>query len=169
MTAEQRKLLQVNLVVALIRSNQHEQATKEAAKISKDHHAFSGIKAFFLIKDKKYDEALQSIKAKKEDSYSVFLRAQIYLAKKEPKQAFETLLANLSDELLNHDGYINFLLRQSSHHKVDISGLISKLLSTKNPQQNKDLLITLSEFAPIPAKSLEILRGLYAVHGSTDS
>jgi hypothetical protein len=45
-------------VVALIRSNQHEQATKEAAKISSDHHALSGIKAFFLIKDKKYDEAL---------------------------------------------------------------------------------------------------------------
>jgi hypothetical protein len=39
--------MQVNLVVALIRSNQHEQAAKEAAKISKEHHAWSGIKAFF--------------------------------------------------------------------------------------------------------------------------
>jgi len=57
----------VNLVVALIRSNQHEQANKEAAKISREHHALTGIKAFYLIKDKKYDEALQSIKANKDD------------------------------------------------------------------------------------------------------
>ena len=81
LTAEQKKLMQVNLVVALIRSNQHEQALKEADKISKEHNAWSGIKAYFLIKDRKYDEALQVIKANKNDSYTVFLRAQIYLAK----------------------------------------------------------------------------------------
>ena len=30
------------------------------------------------------------------------------------------------------------------------------------------MLITLSEYAPTPAKSLEILRGLYAAHGQSD-
>ncbi len=56
LTAEQKRLLQVNLVVALIRSNQWEQAKKEVEKIGK---SAKGLAAFFLLKDKKYDEALQ--------------------------------------------------------------------------------------------------------------
>lgn len=44
------------MVVALIRSNQWEQAKKEVEKIGK---SAKGLAAFFLLKDKKYDEALQ--------------------------------------------------------------------------------------------------------------
>jgi hypothetical protein len=73
--------MQVNLVVALIRSNQFEQATKEVAKVGKDNNALAGIRAFFLLRDKKFDEALTQVKATPTDVYSVFLRAQIFLAK----------------------------------------------------------------------------------------
>lgn len=62
LTAEQRRLMQVNLVVALIRSNQIEQAKKEWEKFSKadaaNNLALRGIGAFFLLKEKKFDEAL---------------------------------------------------------------------------------------------------------------
>lgn len=57
LTAEQKRLMQVNLVVALIRSNQFEQAKKEWSKII-DHQALKGIGAFFSLRDKKFDEAL---------------------------------------------------------------------------------------------------------------
>ena len=52
--------MQVNLIVALIRSNQFEQAQKELerAKKSIDQSLLRGIEAFFALKEKKFDEAL---------------------------------------------------------------------------------------------------------------
>ena len=70
--------MQVNLVVALIRSNQFEQAKKEwetAVKQGNDHYALKGIGAFFALREKKYDEALGQVKKGAEDTYSIFLRA----------------------------------------------------------------------------------------------
>ena len=75
--------MQVNLVVALIRSNQFDQAKTECEKISKGGDfagVLNGIKAFFSLKDKKYDEALNQV-SKDNDTYSIFLRAQILIAK----------------------------------------------------------------------------------------
>ncbi len=82
LTAEQKKLLQVNLIVALIRSNQFDSAQKELERVQavNDHHVLKGINAFFSLKDKKFDDALRQVSGKK-DTYSVFLTAQIYLAK----------------------------------------------------------------------------------------
>jgi hypothetical protein len=62
LTAEQRRLTEVNLVVALIRSNQIEQAKKEWEKFSSskdgaNNSALKGIGAFFSLRDKKFDEA----------------------------------------------------------------------------------------------------------------
>lgn len=85
--------MHVNLIVALIRSNQFEQARKEWERIvssgTSDHYTLKGIGAYFLLRytaslcnmfrDKKYEEALNQVKGK--DTYSVFLRAQIHLAK----------------------------------------------------------------------------------------
>ena len=74
--------MQVNLIVALIRCNRFDDARKEWEKISaqNDHHALRGIGAYFFLKSKKYDEALNLIKNQK-DTYSLFLKAQISLAK----------------------------------------------------------------------------------------
>ena len=74
--------MQVNLIVALIRSNQFEQAQKELEKGRQvvDQTLLGGIEAFFALKDKKFDEALQKVKDGN-DSYSIFLRAQILIAK----------------------------------------------------------------------------------------
>ena len=62
LTAEQRRLTEVNLVVALIRSNQIEQAKKEWERFSSSpdgskNSALKGIGAFFSLRDKKFDEA----------------------------------------------------------------------------------------------------------------
>jgi len=71
----------------------------------------SGINVFFALKDKKFDEALLSIKDTK-DSYSVFLKAQILIAKKDNKSAFELLATNLNPNLSSNDDYLIFLVRQ---------------------------------------------------------
>ena len=80
------------------------------------------------------------------------------------------LAQNVSDDLSTHDDYVIFLLRQSVHNKVSaevISGLISKLLASKTPKNNKDLLLTISEIlvqqSSIP-KALEILKSLFESH-----
>ena len=88
LTAEQKRLIEVNLVVALIKSNQIDQARKEWQKLSKknDHPSLKGIGAFFAMRDKKWEEALASVTGK--DSYSTFLRAQIYIAKSKIEDCF---------------------------------------------------------------------------------
>jgi hypothetical protein len=89
--------MSVNLIVALIHSNQLEQAKKEWEKFrgSSSSTTFDGIGAFFALKDKKFDEALTLVKGN--DAYSIFLRAQIHLANKQTKVAFELLASSLND------------------------------------------------------------------------
>jgi predicted negative regulator of RcsB-dependent stress response len=69
--------MQVNLVVALIRSNQFDQAKKELVTAQKHSSgaALKGIGAFFLLREKKYDEALGQLPKGATDTYSVFLKA----------------------------------------------------------------------------------------------
>lgn len=52
LTSEQKKLMQVNLIVAQIRSHQFEQARKDWEKISaaNDHYALKGVGAYFYLK-----------------------------------------------------------------------------------------------------------------------
>ena len=98
------------------------------------------------MKDKKFDEALNQSKGN--DSYSIFLRAQILLAKKDAKAAFELLASSLNEQLLTNDDYLIFLLRSSINHKIAadvLSGLISQLVSVKSSKENKSLLLVLSE------------------------
>ena len=120
--------MQVNLVVALIKSNQFEQARKEWERLAgvNDHYALKGIGAFFALRDKKFDEALKQIQSqnKGKDNYSIFLHAQILIAKSKPhlqiltfhsiedsKGAFEYLAQNLTDQLATNDDYLIFLVK----------------------------------------------------------
>jgi len=120
------------------------------------------------LRDKKFDEALGQVKG--DDSYSIFLRAQILLAKKNPKAAFEHLALNLNNQLLGNDDYLIFLLRSSVNHKISgdiLQGLINQLLSSKSPKTNKTLLLVLSELLSLAgnhARSLDVLRSLYEIH-----
>ena len=52
-------MMEVNLIVALIRSNQFDQAKREWDKL-KDRNivALKGIGAFFALREKKFDEAI---------------------------------------------------------------------------------------------------------------
>ena len=55
----------------------------------------------------------------------------------EPKQAFEVLLENVNEELMNQDDYLIFLLKHAINHKVNrddlVSALIAKILKSKSP------------------------------------
>jgi len=117
LTAEQRRLMSINLIVALIHSNQLEQARKEWEKFRGSSTTFvNGIGAYFALKDKKFEEALGLVKG--EDAYSIFLRAQIHLANKQTKIAFEGLARSLNEQLIGNDEYLSFLLKSCVNHKI---------------------------------------------------
>ena len=62
-----------------------------------------------------------------------------------------------------------FLVRSAINAKAsNVDSLITKLLASKSPKNNKDILLVLADLQPNPQKSLEILKSLYDVHGSTD-
>lgn len=105
--------MEVNQIVALLLAEQFDQARDQWHKLSKsnNHPAMRVIDAYFLIKDKDYEKALNLIKDKK-DKYSVFLRSQILLALKQPVEAMRNLVSIVEDpEVVSNEGFIMFLFR----------------------------------------------------------
>ena len=92
-TIEQQNLMEVNAIVALLRSHQFEQAREQWEKTAKRTMtpALRGIGAYFYLKVKKYEEALKLIESS-DDTFSVFLRAHILLATKRSKDAIAHLI-----------------------------------------------------------------------------
>lgn len=87
--------MEVNAIVALLRSHQFELAREQWDKTDKNTvmPALKGIGAYFYLKDKKYEEALQMItKAEQNDTFTIFLRSHILLAMKKPKEAIMNLI-----------------------------------------------------------------------------
>ena len=56
--------------------------------------------------------------AEESDIYSVFLRSQILLSDKKPKEAFENLIASFQDEQVANAGYVNLLLRTATLFEI---------------------------------------------------
>lgn len=83
----------------------------------------------------------------------------------DPKAAFESLAANLNDDLLSHEDFMIFLIKQLMHYKVESKGLTDKLVQTKSPKTHKDLLLLLSEHAQ-PNQAVTLLKTLYENHPS---
>jgi len=70
--------MEVNAVIALMRSHQFNKAEEVLAKCGKKcHPAIVGLRIFFLLRQKKYTEALASLE-NRDDPFSVFLRVHIY-------------------------------------------------------------------------------------------
>lgn len=80
LTIEQKTLMEINVVVAYLRSHQFEIAKQvyDKVKATNTHHAMKGIGAYFLLKDKKFDEALKLVESQP-DHYSHFLKAHVLL------------------------------------------------------------------------------------------
>lgn len=78
--------MEVNAVVSLLLSHQFDAAKDLWRKIRTDnkHAAIKGIGVYFLMKDKKFEEALSAVENEK-DSLSVFLRSQLLIALKKPR------------------------------------------------------------------------------------
>ena len=86
--------MEINAIVAQILSHQFTEAKEQLKKIEKTnkHPAIKGLGVYFLLKDKKYEQALKLME-KETDPFSKFLKAQILLNDKKQKDAFETLLS----------------------------------------------------------------------------
>ena len=56
--------MEINSIISKLRSHQLDEARKEWEMVSShnDHYSLKGIGAYFFLKDKKYDEALNLIK-----------------------------------------------------------------------------------------------------------
>lgn len=64
----------------------------------------------------------------------------------EGRGAIELLAKSLNDQLASNDDYLIFLVKQCLNQKVNsevLNALMNKLITIKNPKQNKDLLLTL--------------------------
>lgn len=62
LTKEQKQLMEVNAIIALMRSHQFDKAQNAIKKAGLDcHPAITGLRVYFLMKDKKYEEALATI------------------------------------------------------------------------------------------------------------
>jgi hypothetical protein len=100
---------------------------------SNSHPALNGIGIFFLLKDKKYEEALKLVE-QPTDQFSIFLKSQVYLANKQPKEAFENLAVNFEDSLTLNSGYVKFLLESAIQFKTTLRPTMEKLVSCLVPK-----------------------------------
>lgn len=68
--------MEINAIVSLVLSHQFDQARSMWRKIKGDnnHSALKGIGVYFLLKEKKFEEALNLLSSE-QDVYMVFLRA----------------------------------------------------------------------------------------------
>ena len=144
--------MEVNAIVALLRSHQFELARQQWEKTDKRTPALKGIGAYFYLKDKKYEEALKLIEVT--DTFTCFLRSHILLAMKRPKDAIQNLIqasgkeGQLSEHgLLKNDGYVIFLLRAAFTHSIDPSFVQEHLISQIDYQSTSDtILLHVSEY-----------------------
>ena len=70
----------------------------------------------------------------------------IHNSLEEGRGAIELLAQSLNDQLASNDDYLIFLVKQCLNQKVNpevLNALMNKLITIKNPKQNKDLLLTL--------------------------
>ena len=104
--------MEVNAIVSLVLSHQFDAARALWRKIQAEnnHAALKGIGVYFHLKDKKFEDAL-SILQSEQDMFSVFLRSQILLAKKQPKEALINLTENFEQSLVACAGYTNLLVK----------------------------------------------------------
>ncbi len=106
--------MEINAIVSLLLSHQFDAARAMMRKIKTEnkHSAIKGISVYFHLKDKKFEEALSILKDE-QDIFSVFLRSQILLSSKKPKEALVNLVENFDSSLVPCAGYCNLLLKSS--------------------------------------------------------
>jgi len=106
--------MEVNAIVSLLLSHQFDAARAlwRKIKVENKHTALPGIGVFFNLKDKKHTEALTLLDGER-DIFAVFLRSQILLSDKKPRQALVNLAENFDNALVANSGYCNLLLRSA--------------------------------------------------------
>lgn len=107
------------------------------------HAALKGIGVYFNLKEKKFDDAFNLL-IEDRDIYSVFLRAQILMADKKPRDALLLLLANFESGLLACAGYTNFLLNSAISFELPLNNTIGLVDAIKNHGSNADPSVLLT-------------------------
>jgi len=162
--------MEVNSIVALLLSHQFDAARKQWNQIRKvnKHSAIKGIGVYFNIKDKKFDEALKLV-VNENDTYSVFLRSQILLNDKKPKEAFENLAASFRDEQVVNTGFTNLLLKTAASLEIKPEGLTNIISAIQKNAQKIEPAVALElskffESAGQTEKSVDLLKKVHQQH-----
>lgn len=128
LTCDQQTLLEINVIVALLHSHQFAQAKDELKRVRKHnpHPALKGIEAFFLLKDKKFEDA-SSLVANDTQAQSVFLNSHVLFAQKRNQDAIENLLKYVCSvrqtPLFQNEGFLIFLLKTALSNKLPFSAV----------------------------------------------
>ena len=167
LTIEQKQLMEVNAIVALLLSHQFPVARQMWEKIRKvnKHSAIKGIGVYFALKDKKSDKALEQV-ANETDTYSVFLRAQILLNDKKPKEAFESLVSAFQDEQVKNAGYTNLLLRTATALEIEPKLLqgVNKAIQKNISKVEPSVVLQLSKYFETMKMQEEAVKVLFAAY-----
>jgi len=111
LTIEQKEVMEINAIVSLLLSHQFEAARALWRKLKGDnkHAGLRGVGVYFNLRDKKFDEALALLQGE-QDMFSVFLRSQILLNNKKPREALTNLVEHFDSSLVACAGYCNLLI-----------------------------------------------------------
>ena len=111
--------MQFNAIISLIKSNSNDEAKAMLKKTrsqpefqnEKDQAIFRTLEVYFLLKDKKYSEALELVPSN-EDSQSAFMRAHLLLSLKKHKECVLELIA------LDNQTFVPLILRLAHNYKL---------------------------------------------------
>ena len=142
--------MEVNAIVSLLLSHQFDAARTLWRKIRGEnkHSALKGIGTYFHLKDKKFEDALSLLQGE-QDMFSVFLRSQILLAQKQPRDAIINLIENFEASLLACPGYTNLLLRTAAQFELPLSTtekLVSAIRESNMTTIDASIVLTLSKY-----------------------
>lgn len=161
LTQNQRKTMQFNTIISLIKSNSIKEAQtqldetikKAEFKSHKDQSLLGSVKAYLFIKDKKYQEALDCLKSDQmEDMRTVLLKSHLLLALKQQKKAIVCLvqyaekLVQDPDNMSSVSKLFNLIQRLANNYKFqllsdipDVKSFVSNMINSQMKQGMKQL------------------------------
>lgn len=142
--------MEVNAIVSLLLSHQFDAARALWRKIRGEnkHSTLRGIGVYFHLKDKKFEDALNLLQGE-QDMFSVFLRSQILLAQKQPRDALVNLVENFEASLVACPGYTNLLLRTAAQFELPLATtekLVSAIRESNMTTIDASVVLTLSKY-----------------------
>ena len=143
--------MQVNAILSLIKSNTFDEAKALLEKTRKQPHfqqsenyqsIFRALQAFFLIKDKKFVEALEVI-PKGGNVHDALMRAQLHLTLKQQKECVIELVDFVKGNSTSSGGLVSLAYRLAHNYKLvdlpEFTSFIQWMVSSQKTSSQVDI------------------------------